>query len=41
VNDEALQVEWVPFTRVAEMNLHPSFAKSWPALLTLLGELSI
>ena len=41
VNDEALQVEWVPFEQVVLKNLHPSFAASWPALLTLLGELSI
>jgi 8-oxo-dGTP diphosphatase len=41
VNDEALQVEWVPFDQVLLKNLHPSFAASWPALLTLLGELSI
>jgi hypothetical protein len=41
VNDEALQVAWVPFADVAGMNLHPSFAKSWGALQSLLSELSI
>jgi 8-oxo-dGTP diphosphatase len=41
VNDEALQVEWVPIADVAQKNLHPSFAKSWPELHALLGELNI
>ena len=34
-NDESLQVEWIEFDKVTEKNLHPSFAKTWPALLAL------
>ena len=35
-NEESLQVEWVEFERVTEKNLHPSFAKSWPKVLSIL-----
>jgi hypothetical protein len=35
-NDESLQVEWVAFDDVTKKNLHPSFAKTWPALLAIL-----
>ena len=35
-NDESLQVEWVKFDDVEKKVLHPSFAKSWPALLARL-----
>jgi len=35
-NDESLQVEWVAFDKVVAKNLHPSFAKTWPALLARL-----
>ena len=35
-NDESLQVEWVAFDEVTLKNLHPSFAKTWPALLARL-----
>ena len=35
-NDESLQVEWVDFGLVTAKNLHPSFQKSWPALLARL-----
>jgi 8-oxo-dGTP diphosphatase len=35
-NDESLQVEWVEFDQVIAKNLHPSFAKTWPALLARL-----
>ena len=41
VNDEALQVEWVRFADVIRKDLHPSFAKSWPALYALLGKLKV
>ncbi len=41
VNDEALQVAWVKYEDVTNLNLHPSFARSWPALLAVIGELSI
>ena len=35
-NDESLQVEWVAFDEVTTKTLHPSFAKTWPALLARL-----
>ena len=35
-NDESLEIEWVAFADVAQKNLHPSFAKSWPQLLAVL-----
>jgi 8-oxo-dGTP diphosphatase len=35
-NDESLQVEWIAFDDVTKKNLHPSFAKTWPALLSIL-----
>ena len=35
-NDESLQVEWVDFDLVSAKNLHPSFTKTWPALLARL-----
>ena len=36
VNDESHEVRWVNIEKVAELPLHPSFAKSWPELQTLL-----
>ena len=35
-NDESLQVEWIAFADIAAKELHPSFAKTWPALLARL-----
>jgi 8-oxo-dGTP diphosphatase len=32
LNDESHEVRWVKFDDVTRMNLHPSFARSWPAL---------
>ena len=32
LNDESHEVRWVAFDDVERMVLHPSFAKSWPAL---------
>jgi 8-oxo-dGTP diphosphatase len=39
VNDESHEVRWVDIDHVSQMALHPSFAKSWPALQTLLKTL--
>ena len=41
MNDESQEVRWVAFNDVAGMTLHPSFARHWPVLQTLLGELLI
>ena len=32
LNDESHEVRWVAFDDVERLPLHPSFAKSWPAL---------
>ena len=39
VNDESHEVRWVAIEKVAELPLHPSFAKSWPELQGLLKTL--
>ena len=39
VNDESHEVRWVDIEKVDELPLHPSFAKSWPALKALLQSL--
>lgn len=39
VNDESHEVRWVEINRVDELPLHPSFARSWPALMELLNHL--
>ena len=36
VNDESHEVRWVDISDVSTLNLHPSFAKSWSALTTIL-----
>ena len=36
VNDESHEVRWVEIEKVNQLPLHPSFAKSWPALKELL-----
>ncbi len=41
MNDESQEIRWVPFAEVSTMTLHPSFARHWPELQTLLGELFI
>ncbi len=37
VNDESHEVRWVDIDQVDELPLHPSFGKSWPALVELLN----
>lgn len=38
-NDESHEVRWVDISEVAELNLHASFAHSWPALREILNNL--
>ena len=38
-NDESKEVAWVAFDQVIDMNLHPSFANTWPTLLAILKKL--
>ena len=38
VNDESHEVRWVDIERAAELNLHPSFSKSWPYLREILND---
>jgi len=39
VNDESHEVRWVEIDQVELLPLHPSFAKSWPALMEILNNL--
>ncbi len=39
LNDESHEVRWVHYTKIDDLNLHPSFAKSWPALREILDNL--
>ena len=41
MNEESLEVQWVPIESVDEKNLHPSFEKAWPQLKALLLESGI
>jgi len=36
VNDESHEVRWVDIYSVSDLNLHPSFAKTWPVLKALI-----
>ena len=38
-NDESKEVAWVAFSAVGNKNLHPSFANTWPQLLSMLKKL--
>lgn len=38
VNEESHEVRWVDIDEVADLNLHTSFAKSWPALRKILND---
>jgi 8-oxo-dGTP diphosphatase len=38
-NDESKEVAWVAFDEVVNKNLHPSFANTWPQLLSILKKL--
>jgi 8-oxo-dGTP diphosphatase len=39
LNDESHEDRWVEIDRVDELTLHPSFAKSWPALQKIIDDL--
>ena len=39
LNDESHEVRWVEIDEVDVLTLHPSFEKSWPALLEVLNNL--
>ena len=39
VNDESHEVRWVEIDKASELNLHPSFAKTWPRLKALIQSL--
>jgi 8-oxo-dGTP diphosphatase len=39
VNDESHEVRWVDIEAVSDLNLHPSFAKTWPQLKALIQSL--
>ena len=32
MNDESLEVKWIPINEIANQILHPSFANTWPQL---------
>ena len=32
MNDESLEVKWIPISEIENQKLHPSFANTWPAL---------
>jgi len=32
MNDESLEVKWIPIAEIEKQKLHPSFAKTWPKL---------
>jgi 8-oxo-dGTP diphosphatase len=38
-NDESKEVAWVAFDEVVNKNLHPSFANTWPQLISMLKKL--
>ena len=37
MNDESLEVKWIPFGEIENQKLHPSFANTWPILKEKLG----
>ena len=40
-NDESKEVAWIAFDEVINKNLHPSFANTWPTLLTIVKKFSV
>ncbi len=36
MNHESQELRWVPWDEIDSMSLHPSFAKSWPAVHAIL-----
>ena len=39
LNDESHEVRWVRWQEVTQLDLHPSFAKTWPQVLEILNDL--
>ena len=39
LNDESHEVRWVEIEKLSELNLHPSFAASWPKVKELVLKL--
>jgi 8-oxo-dGTP diphosphatase len=39
LNDESHEVRWVHWQEVTQLDLHPSFAKTWPQIETLVIQL--
>ncbi len=39
LNDESHEVRWVHWQEVTLLDLHPSFAKTWPQVLEILNDL--
>jgi 8-oxo-dGTP diphosphatase len=39
LNDESHEVRWVHWQEVTQLDLHPSFAKTWPQVLDILNDL--
>ena len=39
LNDESHEVRWVHWQEVTKLDLHPSFAKTWPQVLEILNDL--
>ena len=39
LNDESHEVRWVHWQEVTQLDLHPSFAKTWPQVLEILNDL--
>ena len=39
LNDESHEVRWVHWQEVTTLDLHPSFAKTWPQVLEILNDL--
>jgi len=38
VNDESHEVRWIDVDAATDLNLHPSFSKSWPVLREILND---
>lgn len=39
LNDESHEVRWVHWQEITQLDLHPSFAKTWPQLLQIINNL--
>ena len=39
LNDESHEVRWVHWQELTKLNLHPSFAKTWPQVSEIVNDL--